>query len=59
MVVVDVLFSLDRKGTMYLKKGVLNSLGLLSTKSDFLMASKTYTENWDSERHQLELSWPI
>ena len=32
-----------------------HALGLNNSKCD----SKTFTENWDSKRHLLELSWPI
>ena len=30
-----------------------------ATVDHLIVVSKTFTENWDSERHLLELSWPI
>ena len=52
--------------SIYVFLGIYQKSMLIANKFDTQLAQKildgiykTFTENWDSKRHLLELSWPI
>jgi ammonia channel protein AmtB len=54
---LQALFSFDVKTVSHVTNWFLQLV--FAANAATIVSGKTFTENWDSKRHLLELSWPI